>query len=344
MLCNCYQPNFISLLNFSWRSAQSVQLLSRFQLFVTPWTTARQASLFFTISPEVCSNSCHRVGDKHPTSSSSVTLFSSCLQSFPASGSFSLSQFFTSGGQSIGASPSGSVLPVNIHDWFPLGWTGWISVLSKGLSRVFSITAVQKHQFSGAQLSLQSNSHIHTWICFPIHMEKTIALTFDEVKLLSCVRLFAAPWTIAFQAPLSMEFSRQEYWSGLPFLSPGGLPNPGIEPGSPVLQADALPSEPPGKPLWYHFLNDLGFPGSLAGKESSCSVGDLVSIPGLGRSPGEGKGYTLQYSGLENSMDCIIYGVTKSWTGPSDFHFTSLFKQSIFILYSNTHYKHQMVE
>ena len=90
----------------------------------------------------------------HPTISSSVIPFSSCLQSFPASGSFQISQLFTSGGQSIGVSASASVLPTNIQDWFPVGWTGWISLQSKGLSRVFSNTTVQKHQFFGAQLSL----------------------------------------------------------------------------------------------------------------------------------------------------------------------------------------------
>ena len=99
----------------------------------------------------------------HPTISSSVIPFSSCLQSFPTWGFFPMSQFFTSGGQSIGASTSTSVLPMNTQDWSPLGWTGWISLLSKGLSRVFSNTAVQKHQFFGTQLSLSSNSHIHTW-------------------------------------------------------------------------------------------------------------------------------------------------------------------------------------
>ena len=88
----------------------------------------------------------------HPTISSSVIPFSSHLQSFPASGSFPMSHFFTSGGQSIGVSASTSVLPMNIQDWFPLGWTGWISWLSKGLSRVFSNSTVQKHQFFGAQL------------------------------------------------------------------------------------------------------------------------------------------------------------------------------------------------
>ena len=114
-------------------------------------------------TPRVYSNSCPLNQWCHPTISSSVAPFSSCLQSFPASGSFQMSQFFTSGGQNIGVSASASVLPMNIQDWFPLGWTGWISLLFKGLSRVFSNTAVQKHQFFSAQLSSQSNSHIHTW-------------------------------------------------------------------------------------------------------------------------------------------------------------------------------------
>ena len=90
----------------------------------------------------------------HPTISSSVVPFSSGLQCFPASGSFQMSQFFLSGGQSIGVSASTSVLPINTQDWSPLGWTGWISLQSKGLSRVFSNTTVEKHQFFGAQLSL----------------------------------------------------------------------------------------------------------------------------------------------------------------------------------------------
>ena len=103
---------------------------------------------------EVYSNSCPLSGWCHPTISSSVVPFASCLQSLPASGSFPMSQFFASGGQSIGVSATASVLPVNIQDWFPLGWTGWIFLLSKGLSKVFSNTTVQKHQFFGAQLSL----------------------------------------------------------------------------------------------------------------------------------------------------------------------------------------------
>ena len=98
-------------------------------------------------TPGACSNSCPSYRWCHPTISSSVVPFSSCLQSFPASRSFPVSQFFASCGQGIGASASASVLPMNIQDWFPLGWTGWISLQFKGLSRVFSNTTVQKHQF-----------------------------------------------------------------------------------------------------------------------------------------------------------------------------------------------------
>ena len=111
----------------------------------------------------VYSNSCPSSRWCHPTISSSVIPFSSCPQSLPASGFFPMSQLFTWGGQSIGVSVSASVLPVNTQDWSPLGWTGWISLQSKGLSRVFSNTTIQKHRFFGAQLSSQSNSHIHTW-------------------------------------------------------------------------------------------------------------------------------------------------------------------------------------
>ena len=103
-------------------------------------------------SPWACSNSCPLSQWCHPTISSSVIPFSSRLQSFPASGSFPRSPFLASGSQSIGVSASTSVLPVNIQGWFPLGWTGWISLQSKGLSRVFSSTIVQKHQFFGAQI------------------------------------------------------------------------------------------------------------------------------------------------------------------------------------------------
>ena len=115
-------------------------------------------------TPVVYSNSCLLSQWCHPTISSSVIPFSSCLQSFPASGSFQISQFFAAGGQSIGVSASASFLRMNIQDWFPLGWTGWTSLQSKGLSRVFSNATVQKHQFFSIQLSLWSNSHIHTWL------------------------------------------------------------------------------------------------------------------------------------------------------------------------------------
>ena len=114
--------------------------------------------------PGVYPNSCPLIWWCHPTISSSVVPFSSHLQSFPASGSFPKSQFFTSGGQRIRASASASVLPMKIQDWFPFGLTGWISLQSKRLLRLFSNITVQKHQFFSDQLSLQSNSHIHTWL------------------------------------------------------------------------------------------------------------------------------------------------------------------------------------
>ena len=140
----------------------SVQLLSRVQLFATPWIAARQTSLSITNSwslPKL-------------TSIESVMPFSHLIrgrpflqlpQPLPASGSFPMSQLFAWGGQSIGVSVLTSFLPMNTQDWSPLGWTGWISLQSKGLSRVFSNTTFQKHQFFSAELSSQSNSHIHTW-------------------------------------------------------------------------------------------------------------------------------------------------------------------------------------
>ena len=114
-------------------------------------------------TPGVYSNSCPSSWWCHPAISSSVIPFSSCPQSLPASGSFPMSQLFAGGGQSIGVSALPSVLPKSTQDWSPLGWTGWISLQSNSLSRVFSNTTFQKHQFSGAELSSQSNSHIHTW-------------------------------------------------------------------------------------------------------------------------------------------------------------------------------------
>ena len=131
----------------------SVQSLSRVRIFATPFTAACQASLSITNSRSLLK--LMSIESVIPsTISSPVVPFSSCLQTFPASGSFPMSQFFTSGGQSIGVSASASVLPVNIQDWFPLGWTGLISLQPKGFSRAFSNTTVQKHQFFSVQLSL----------------------------------------------------------------------------------------------------------------------------------------------------------------------------------------------
>ena len=118
--------------------------------------------------------------------------------------------------------------PNGFQSWFPLKLTGLISLLSKGLSGVFSSTTVQRHQFFGTLPSLHPK--VKKW------------------KSLSRVQLSVTPWTATCQAPLSMDFSRPEYWRRLPFSSPEDLPNPGIEPRSPALQADSLLSEPPGKP------------------------------------------------------------------------------------------------
>ena len=140
-----------------------VQFLSRIQLFTTPSTEAYQASLSFTISWSLL-KLMSIVSVMPLTISSSVIPFSSCLQSFPASGSFPMIWLFASGGQSTRPSASASVLPMNIQGWFPLGLISLIAVQSKGLSRVFSSTAVQKHQFFSTQPSLWSSSHICTWL------------------------------------------------------------------------------------------------------------------------------------------------------------------------------------
>ena len=144
----------------------SVQLssVSWVWLFATLWILQRSRPPSPSPTPRVYSDSCPSSWWCHPAISSSVIPFSSCPQSLPASGSFPVRQLFTWGGQSIGVSASASVLPMNIQDWSLLGWTSWIFLQSKGLSRVFSNTTVQKHQFFGTQLSSQSNSHIHTWL------------------------------------------------------------------------------------------------------------------------------------------------------------------------------------
>ena len=139
-----------------------VQLLSRVWLFATHESQHARPPCP-SPTPRVYPNSCPLSQWCHPAMSFSVIPFTSCPQSLPTWESFPMSQLFAWGGQNIGVSALASVLPKNIQDWSPLEWTGWISLQSKGLSRVFSSTTVKKHQFFGAQLSSQSNTHIHTW-------------------------------------------------------------------------------------------------------------------------------------------------------------------------------------
>ena len=156
-LCLCrYLFIWISLTQFS-----SIQSLSRVWLFATPWIAAHQASLSITNSQSLLK--LMSIESVMPSSHLfCCCALSSCPQSLPASESFPMSQLFAWGGQSIGVSALASVLPMNTQDWSPSGWTGWISLQSKGLSRVFLNTTVQKHEFFSTQLSSQSNSHIHT--------------------------------------------------------------------------------------------------------------------------------------------------------------------------------------
>ena len=187
-------------------------------------------------TPGVHPNSCPLSRWCHPTLSSFVVPFSSCPQSFPAPGSFPMSQLFTSGVRSIGVSASTSVLPMSTQDRSPLGWTGWISLQSKGLSRVFSNTP-----HPCCFLSVQSLGH---------------------------VQLFATPWTVAWQAPLSVGLFRQEYYSGLPFLPPGHLLDPGIKPTSyesSTSQVDSL------------LLSHWGSP--ITCKETSLTYPNLTKLP-----------------------------------------------------------------
>ena len=181
-------------------------------------------------TPGVYSNSCPLSQRCHPTISSSVVPFSSCPQSFPASGSFPMSQLFSSGGQSIGVSASTSVLPMNTQDWSPLGWTGWISLQSKGI------------QIS-PPFDLPSRSGHHR------ALNRVPCAT--QYVLIEAVLFVQSCPTLRHQTPLSMGFSRQEYWSGLPFPPPGNLADSGIELRSPELQADSLPSELSGKPYFH---------------------------------------------------------------------------------------------
>ena len=166
----------------AWKWKVKAKLLSCVWLAATSWTAAYQAPLSMGFSRQeywtglplpspnpsptarACSNSCPWSWWGHPTVSSSVVPFSSCLQSFTASGSFPRSKFFTSGGQNIAVSASTSVLPVNILGWFPLELTGLISLQSRGYSRFYSSITVREHQFFGVQPSFWSKSHIHTWL------------------------------------------------------------------------------------------------------------------------------------------------------------------------------------
>ena len=155
--CVSHLYNLLCSFKVSYFSVSSVQSLSRVQLFATPWTTARQASLSIANSQSLLKlMSIKSVMPSNHLILCCPLLFS--LWCFLASGSFQMSQFFTSGGQSIGVSGSASVFPMNIQGWFPLGWTGWISLQSKRLSRVFSNLTVQKHQFVSAQLSFYFKS------------------------------------------------------------------------------------------------------------------------------------------------------------------------------------------
>ena len=152
-----------TVFSFKVHQFSSVQSLSCVRLFATPWITACQASLSITNSR----SSLKLTSIESVMPSRHLILCRPLLflpQSRPASESFPMSQLVTWGGQSTGVSTSASVLPMNIQNWSPLGWTGWTSLQSKGLSRVFFNNTVQKHQFFGAQLSLQFNSHIHTWL------------------------------------------------------------------------------------------------------------------------------------------------------------------------------------
>ena len=172
---------------------QVVQLLSHVQPFASPWTVAHQASQSFTVS-RVCSNSCTLSQWCHPIISS-VIPFSSCPQSFLASGSFPVNWLFASDGQTIGASASASVLPVNIQGSFPLGLSGWFPLLTKGLSRVFSRTTIQKHQLFGTQPSLWSQlSHPY------MITGKTKALTIQKFvsKVISLFLNMLSRFVIAF--------------------------------------------------------------------------------------------------------------------------------------------------
>ena len=167
-------------------------------------------------TPRACSNSCPSGRWCHPTISSSVVPFSSCLQSSPASGSFQMSQFFASGGQSTRASASASVLPMNNQDWFPLGWTSWISLQSKGLSRVFSNTTVQKHQyFSARSVQFSSVAQSCPTLCDPMNRSRPGLPVYHQ--LLEFTRMYLIWFSILIAPPPHLllkpiDCSTQVWW------------------------------------------------------------------------------------------------------------------------------------
>ena len=158
--CSCPQSFLVLGLKYRFRPVRFSSSVVSSSLW--PHESQHARPLCPSTTPGVHSNSCPSSRWCHPAISSSVVPFSYCPQSLPASGPFPMSQLFTWGGRSVGVSALVSVLPMNTQDGSPLGWTGWISLQSKGPSRVFSNTTLQKHQSFGAQLSSQSNSHIHT--------------------------------------------------------------------------------------------------------------------------------------------------------------------------------------
>ena len=163
MLWYNQQSFFLVFRERNWKPCYCHSVANSCPTLCNPMSLQHTGLLCLSLSPRICSNSCLLSQWCHLTISSSVVPVS-CSQSFPASGSFPVSWLFASGGQSIGASASASVLPMNIQGRFPLGLTGFISLQSKGLSRVFSSTTIWKHYFFGAQPSVWTNSHIHTWL------------------------------------------------------------------------------------------------------------------------------------------------------------------------------------
>ena len=193
-------------------------------------------------TPGVYSNPCPSSRWCHPAISSSVIPFSSCPQPLPASGSFPVSQLFTWGGPSIGVSASASVLPMNTQDWFPLGWTGWISLQSKGLSRIFSKTIAQKPSI------FWCSAFFTVQLSHPYRTTECLLRTRHYTRFIPLI--------------ITLEFYS----------------------------------------YYIRKIHDYHSSGGSEGKESACNVGDLGSVPGSGRFPGEGSGYPLQYSCLENPM------------------------------------------